>query len=114
MEFHEAANIFPLDDDNIQSLADDIRTNGQHVAIEILDGKVLDGRRRWLSCQMAGKKPKTREVEVADLVAYVVSMNLHRRHLSPTQLAMVGARAREMYDAAAKERSEEQKSELQS
>ena len=104
MQFHEAANIFPLDDDNIASLADDIRTNKQQVAIELLDGKVLDGRRRWLACKMAGVKPLTRTVAVADPVAYVLSLNLHRRHLSPTQLAMVGARAREMYDEAAKER----------
>jgi ParB-like chromosome segregation protein Spo0J len=94
MLFHEAANILPLDDDNIISLADDIRANGQQVAIELLDGKVLDGRRRWLACKMAGKKPVTRNVDVADPIAYVLSLNLHRRHLSPTQLSVVGARAR--------------------
>jgi len=32
------------------------------------------------------------------------SFNLHRRHMTPTQLAMVAARAREVYETQAKER----------
>jgi hypothetical protein len=104
MPFHPAANIFPLDDESIGSLADDIRTNGQQVPIEIMDGQVLDGRRRWLACSIAQIEPLTRTVKVFDPVAYVLSLNLHRRHLNTSQLAMVAARARELYDEQAKER----------
>lgn len=104
MDFHEAANIFPLDDESIAALADDIRANGQQVAIEIMDGKVLDGRRRWLACIQAGVKPLTRQVSVADPIAYSWSLNGARRHLTPTQLAMAGAEMRKLYDTAAKER----------
>lgn len=104
MPFHAAANIFPLDDENIGSLADDIRTNGQQVPIELLDGAVIDGRRRWLACSIAQVEPITRDVSPSDPIAYVLSLNLHRRHLSTSQLAMVGARARELYDEQAKER----------
>lgn len=103
-EFHEAANIFPLDEEHLGDLAHDIRTNGQQVAIEIMDNQILDGRRRYLACKKANVTPRFIEVDVIDPVAYVLSLNLHRRHLSPTQLAMVGARAREYYDAQAKER----------
>lgn len=104
MPFHPAANIFPLDDESLGSLADDIRKHGQQVPIEMFAGHVLDGRRRWLACSIAQIKPVTREVKPADPVAYVLSLNLHRRHLTPSQLSMVAARARELYDEQAKER----------
>lgn len=104
MPFHPAANIFPLDDESIGSLADDIRKHGQQVPIEMFGGQVLDGRRRWLACSIAQIKPATREVKPADPVAYVLSLNLHRRHMNASQLAMVAARARELYDQKAKER----------
>jgi ParB-like chromosome segregation protein Spo0J len=103
-EFHEAANLFPLDEEYLDELAADIHANGQQDAIELQDGKILDGRRRYLACQRAGVEPKFREVQVADPVAYVLSKNLHRRHLDASQRAMVAARAREWYDRQAKER----------
>lgn len=104
MEYHEAANIFPLDEESFDTLAADIRKNGLQVPIETLDGKILDGRRRWLACEIADIKPRFRAVTVDDPIAYVLSLNLHRRHLTPSQLSMVGARAREFYDQQAKER----------
>lgn len=104
LAFHEAADIFPLDEEHLDELAGDIRKNGQQVAIEIFDGQILDGRRRYLACKRIGIWPRSIEVDVADPIAYVLSLNLHRRHLSPTQLSMVGARAREIYDRQAKER----------
>src|SRR5262245_61481780 len=103
-EFHEAANIFPLDEEHLDELARDIRKNGQHVAIELMDGQSLDGRRRYRACKEAKIAPEFRKIEVADPVAYVLSLNLHRRHLTPSQAAMVGGRARDWYDAQAKER----------
>ncbi len=45
-EFHSAANIFPLDDEHTDELAKDIKAHGLLVKIAILDGKILDGRRR--------------------------------------------------------------------
>ena len=106
MEYHEAADIFPLDEESIGDLAKDIRANGQKVPIELLGGKILDGRRRFLACQKAGVEPIYRDVEPIDPVAYVLSLNLHRRHLTASQRAQVGARARKMYDEAAKARQQ--------
>lgn len=104
MEIHEAANIFPIDEEHIAELGRDISANGQVVPIELFDGKVIDGRRRLRACELAGVEPKFTNVKPSDPVAYVLSLNLHRRHLSPAQLAMVGARAREVYDRQAQDR----------
>jgi len=57
-----------------------------------------------MACTQAGVAPRFVDVSPADPVSYVLSINLHRRHLTPSQLAMVGARAREIYDKQAKER----------
>lgn len=104
MEFHEAANIFPLDDEHLDELVDDIKQHGQRISIEIFEGKIIDGRRRWLACKKAGVTPRIVEVSPDDPVAYVLSLNLHRRHLTASQAAMCAQRARAMYDQAAKER----------
>ena len=60
-----------------------------------------------LPCGKAGIAPRFIEVDVADPVAYVLSLNLHRKHLTPSQASMVGAQARAWYDELAKERKEE-------
>lgn len=100
-EFHEAANIFPLDDEHLDQLAADIKANGQHVPIEILDGKIVDGRRRSMACRIAGVQPVTRAVSPDDPVQYVLSLNLHRRHLTPSQASMCAQRARDIYERQA-------------
>lgn len=103
---HEAADLFPLEEETLDALAADIREHGQAKDIELYEGKVLDGRRRLRACNLAGIAPRFRDVtaEVTEPVAYVLSLNLHRRQLTPSQKAIVAARVREMYDKAAKER----------
>lgn len=107
MQFHEAAGIFPLDEENIPKLAEDIRTQGLRTPIEIYKGKILDGRRRFIACEQLGIEPKQVEVNPDDPVAYVLSLNLYRRHLTASQASMVAARARGFFDERAKERQRE-------
>lgn len=109
MEFHEAANIFPLDEENIGELAKDIRANGQQEDVLLLDGKIIDGRRRYKACQLVGIEPRMKKVNPADPVGFVVSLNLHRRHLTPAQRAMVAARVRKWYAEEAKKRQQVRK-----
>jgi len=54
---------------------------------------VLDGRNRWLACEMAGVEPVTEpfEGDDAEALRYVVRANVRRRHLTPSQIAMAGA-----------------------
>ena len=105
MKFHEAANIFPLlSDEQLDALADDIQAHGLRDRIETLDGQILDGRNRYRACLLRQIKPTTVAVTTDDPVAYVLSKNLHRRHLTPSQISMVGARARKFYDEEATKR----------
>jgi ParB-like chromosome segregation protein Spo0J len=92
---HPAADAFPwLDDDALQGLADDIAANGQQSKVVVLpDGRVIDGRNRELACRVAGVVPQYRKEDLAEnaIVAFVVTANLHRRELTASQRAMIGA-----------------------
>lgn len=107
LKFHEASEIFPMDESSIDSLADDIRKNGLLNPVELYKGKILDGRRRHAACIKAGVEPEFVDVNPEDPVAYVLSQNLHRRHLTASQRAMVAARASEIYERQAKQREKE-------
>lgn len=90
MEFHEAANIFPmLTGDDFRALVDDIRTNGQIEPIWLYQGAILDGRNRYAACLELGIDPKFKEWTGNSPVAFVVSMNIHRRHLTSSQRAVI-------------------------
>ena len=107
LQFHPAADIFPMmRDEEAIGMLEDIKKRGQQYAVELYEGKILDGRNRYLACLKLGIECETIDVtdEVDDPVAHVISMNLHRRHLTPPQCAIVGARSKEMYEKLAKER----------
>lgn len=103
---HPAASIFPMmTEEALEDLANDIRKNGQIVPIERLsNGEIVDGRNRLAACRRAGVEPWFEFVEPVDVLAYVVSRNIARRHLTIGQRAMLAARLRPMFEAAAKER----------
>lgn len=107
MEIHPAANIFPMmSDADLSALAADIKEHGQRECCVFYEGKLLDGRNRWKACERAGVEPEYSEIESDDFdpVAFVISTNLKRRHLTESQRAMAAAAARGFYDTAAKER----------
>jgi len=108
LQFHEIANIFPLmSEDDFDGLVEDIRKNGQLEDCELFEGKILDGRNRYRACLLAGVDPRVTQVNPEDPVSYVVSKNLHRRQLTPSQVSMVGDTLREIFDLRAKERQKE-------
>ena len=91
-EFHELCCIFPrCTDEELQLLVSDIRENGLQTPITLYEGKILDGRNRYLACQMLNIEPDYVEFDGKDPLPFVVSRNLCRRHLSESQRAMVAA-----------------------
>jgi N6-adenosine-specific RNA methylase IME4 len=93
MKVHPAANLFPLmEGEAFAELVADVKANGLREPITLYQGKILDGRNRARACVKARAKPKTRVWKGSDPMAYVVSLNLARRHLTESQRAMVAAR----------------------
>lgn len=92
-EPHPLSELFPmLPDDELGELADDICTFGLRKKIVLFDGKVLDGRNRLAACEMAGVEPEFETYGGKEPLFYVLSHNLHRRHLSESQRAMIAAK----------------------
>ena len=88
---HPAAEAFPMmDAEQYAGLLNDIRENGQNDSIVFWCELLVDGRNRLKACNELGVEPETCELpEDADPVAYVISANLHRRHLTTSQRSKV-------------------------
>lgn len=105
MEFHEIANVFPLmEGDEFKELVEDIRKNGQQQPILTYEGKILDGRNRYRACVEADVEPWVERWLGGSPVEAVLSLNLHRRHLSSSQRATIAGRMLPHLEAEAKKR----------
>lgn len=92
IKFHPAANIFPLmAEDEFARLVEDITLNGQLEPIWLdSEGQIIDGRNRYMACLKANIQPITKTwTGNGSIVDFAVSLNLHRRHLTPSQRACV-------------------------
>jgi ParB-like chromosome segregation protein Spo0J len=72
--------------EDFDKLVDDINKNGLLQPIVVYQDKILDGNNRYRACMLAKVKPRVTElVEASDAQAqrYVISANIHRRHLDP-------------------------------
>ena len=94
---HPVAAMFPMmSDEELDDLAADIAANGLHDPIMYdAEGTLIDGRNRLAACQRLGwiDFPTTTLPAGQDPVAYILSKNVTRRHLSKGQAAMAVARA---------------------
>lgn len=109
-QFHPVADIFPMmSEREFNDLVEDIDANGLREPIWLhRDGRIIDGRNRHRACMeilSAGGSQyakhaepvfRTYEGDDAGLVSFVVSLNLHRRHLNEAQRSMVANRIANM------------------
>lgn len=92
VQIHPVANLFPrMGDAEFNELVNDIAKHGQREAVWTHKGALIDGRHRWEACARLRIPCESREYEGDDVTAFVVSLNLKRRHLSESQRAMVAA-----------------------
>jgi hypothetical protein len=92
LPIHPAADLFPLmDAQRLAELVEDIRTNGLQHSIVLCDGKILDGRNRYLACQKAKIEPAFIDY-VGDPFAYAWSSNGQRRDLVADQRYLIWKR----------------------
>jgi N6-adenosine-specific RNA methylase IME4 len=125
LPIHPAADLFPLmATDELRELGEDIKKNGLTSPIAIVTRKdakgwhyqLLDGRNRLDAMELVGITFKIARsngqcwLEIPDLerqlypalnvdadpYAYVISANIHRRHLDTSQRAMIAARLANM------------------
>jgi hypothetical protein len=107
MKHHEYANLFPmLPDSELRALAADIAANGLQTPITTLDDMILDGRNRHRACEIAGVDPTFEEYLGGDPLGFVVSHNLHRRHLTNGQRSMIAARLADLKNGANQHKKE--------
>jgi ParB-like nuclease family protein len=94
LKIHPAALAFPeMSTSELQELADDIKQNGLvHPVVRNGEDLVLDGRNRLKVCEVAGVEPRFEIYRGDNPVAFIVSVNLKRRHLNESQRALVAAR----------------------
>lgn len=90
LEAHPLANLFPTPTDaEFLALINDVLENGLHDPIVLYQGKILEGRTRHKVCRAAGLQPRYMEYVGDSPVAFVLSKNMHRRHMTPSQRAVL-------------------------
>jgi|SRR5262245_1830554 len=103
LKFHPLADIFPLmEGEEFDALVADIKANGLQEPITLYDGMILDGRNRYRALRALGVFSELEDAEARprqycaaypgwfkgcryDPAGYVISANIHRRHLTAEQ-----------------------------
>jgi len=104
-EIHELAKLIPeMAETEYRELVSDIANNGLIEPITLYEGKILDGRHRYRACMEIGLRPEYEQFDGGDALQFVISKNLHRRHLTSSQLAVVSLNVLPYLEEKAKER----------
>ncbi|MEM3424150.1 MAG: DNA methyltransferase [Nitrososphaeria archaeon] len=107
LEIHDLCNILPeMTKEEFDELKEDIEKNGLLNPIVLFENKVLDGRHRYRACLELGIEPRFIQFEGdrLDALSFVISENIKRRHLTPSQKAFAGVEIREKLMQMTKEK----------
>ena len=102
-KIHPLAEMFPMmSEEELDELASDIKTNGlRHPIVRDKDDQIIDGRNRLEACKRARIEPEFILLEDGkDPVAFIISENVTRRHLTKGQRAMLAAKAKKSQDGS--------------
>src|SRR5262245_11513701 len=92
LPYHPLAKLFPLlEGAEFADLVEDVRQHGVREPIVLYENAILDGRNRYRAALEAGVDCPGEAYEGDDPLAFVVSLNLKRRHLDESQRAWVAA-----------------------
>ena len=91
LEVHPIAMMFPpMSDEAFAELEQDIQARGLEEPITLHENVILDGRHRYRACIRTETATKFQQLPPGtDPIAYVLSKNVHRRHLTQSQRAMI-------------------------
>jgi hypothetical protein len=106
--FHPACLLFPkLTGPALDELAADIKDRGLIEPIVLLNGQVLDGKNRLAACEIAKVKPRfVQWDDDGSPIEWVISTNLIRRHLTPSQRAAIAHDLLPLLEAEARKRQQ--------
>jgi len=102
---HPAANLFPLmSPEEFEKLKEDGKKQGWLHPVKVDKNRMLiDGRNRLLASVEIEKDIEIEEADFIDPIAYVLSENVYRRHLTTGQKAIIALDLEKMYAEEAKE-----------
>jgi hypothetical protein len=109
LEFHPMVNHFPLlEGEEYEALKQDIQKNNRcFESIKLYQKKILDGRNRYKICTELGVNFTKKDLpDSTDPLAFVLSANLHRRHLTKSQRAVIALDFLPLLESQAKERQQ--------
>ena len=102
MEPHQFCKIFPCATEReLEGMATSIRRIGLREPIVLYEGRILDGKNRYVACDMAGVEPRYVEYDMekyGDPLQFVISQNLCRSNLNESQCADVLEKSKDSND----------------
>lgn len=94
---HEYCLIFPpMTEAEFEGLKQSIAEIGLLEKIMLYEGQILDGKERYRACLAVGVEPQFEDFEGDDekALAFCLSANLYRQHVTPSQCAAMEAELR--------------------